>query len=180
MLKKIVKLAGTLLSMVITLIVMTALFASLLTSLEVQCELQADQSYTCESRDVFFGWTLAEVHATQVYDIERNLDCRGAGPKKGCSAHAEFLTTTGDRIVLSRTYTESDQVQKAVNALKPLMADKSTPIEMTFPPMTFTLVIAIGSVSCVAVIFLLVAVIMVFGKDPKDLEARALDLRQRR
>ena len=150
-----------------------------MTSLEVNCDLQADQSYTCQSRDTYLGLSFSEVTAEQVSGIEEDLTCGGAGKNKGCSAHAEFLTTTGERVILSRRYTDPDQVRKAVNALTPLMAAKSTPIEMTFPPSSLVSVIMISVGSCIFILLIFVAFIMLFGKDVKDLEANAIDLRKK-
>lgn len=150
-----------------------------MTSLEVICDLQDDQSYTCRSHDTLFGWALSEVNAEQVSGIEQDLTCGGAGKNKGCSAHAEFLTTTGDRIILSRLYTNTDQVEKAVNALESLMTSKSTPIDMTFPPSTFVSVAMISFGSCVFILLIFVAFIMLFGKDVKDIESNAIDLRKK-
>lgn len=150
-----------------------------MTSLEVHCELQDYQLYTCQSRDTLLGWTLTESNATQVYGIERDLTCGGAGKNKGCSAHAEFKTSTADRVVLSRRYTDPDQVQKAVNVLEPLMTSKSTPIDMVFPPSTFVSVIMISVGSCIFIILLFVAIIQLFGKEVNDPQALVIDLRKK-
>ncbi|MBV6399954.1 MAG: hypothetical protein CNIPEHKO_00235 [Anaerolineales bacterium] len=169
-------------SILIGIVVMVVVFLSLgllVSSLAVRCDLQNDQVYTCQARDTLFGVTIREVSAEQVYDISRELTCKGAGPNKGCSAHAEFNTATGETIILSTLYTNPDQVQKAVNALKPLMADKSTPIDIVFPPSTFTSVVIFSVVSCLFILFVLIALIFLFGKDPKDLKARTIDLRRK-
>lgn len=160
-------------------VMMFAFFAPSLTSLEVHCDLQADQFYTCQSRDTFLGQTLKEVNATQVNGIESDLNCKGSGPNRGCSARAEFKTAAGDLIALSRMYTDPSQVQKVVNALDPLMASKSSPIDMTFSPSTFVSVILISAGSCVVIFLLLVAILMLFGKEAKDTEAHAIDLRKK-
>jgi hypothetical protein len=155
---------------VITAVGMFAIFAPSLTSLEIYCDLQEDQFYTCQSSDTLLGQTLKKVNATQVYEIELDLTCKGSGNTRGCSAHAEFISATGDRIIVSSRYTDPSQVQKVVNALDPLMASKSTPIDMTFPPSTFVSVIMISIGSCVVILLLLVAVLMLFGKEVKQLE----------
>jgi hypothetical protein len=150
-----------------------------MTSLEVSCDLQDDQSYSCQSRDTYLDWTFSEVNAEQVSSIEEDLTCGGAGKNKGCSAHAEFLTTTGDRVILSRRYTDPDQVRKAVNTLTPLLAGKSTPIEMTFPPSSLVSVIMISVGSCIFLLLIFVAFIMLFGKDVNDPESNVIDLRKK-
>ena len=150
-----------------------------MTSLEVRCDLQDNQSYTCQSRDTYLGLSFSEVNAEQVSSIEEDLTCGGAGKNKGCSAHAEFLTTAGERVILSRRYTNPDLVGKAVNALTPLMASKSTPIEMTFPPSSFVSVIMISVGSCIFILLMFIAFLMLFGKDGKDLESSAIDLRKK-
>ena len=148
-------------------------------SLEVHCDLQDEQVYTCQSRDMLFGWTLSEVTADQVYGIERDLTCKGSGPNKGCSARAEFKTSSADRIVLSRRYNNPDQVQKVVNALGPLMEGKSTPIDMVFPPSTFVSVVMITIGACMFVLLLFVVAIQIFGKTVGDPNARVIDLRRK-
>lgn len=158
---------------------MFAIAAMIMTSLEVNCELQDDLFYTCQARDTLFDITLSEMNADQVYAIERDLTCSGSGNKRGCSARAEFINTSGDRIALSRMYTDPDQVQKAVNALDPLMASKSSPIDMTFPPSTFVSIILISVGSCIVLLLLLVAVLMLFGKDSKEIEVQAIDLKKK-
>jgi len=161
------------------MVVVFLLFGRLVSSLAVRCDLQNDQVYTCQARDTLFGVAISEVSAEQVYDIESELTCKGAGPNKGCSAHAEFNTATGETIILSALYTNPDQVQKAVNALKPLMADKATPIDMVFPPSTFTSIVMYSVISCLFFLFVLIALFFLFGKDPKDLKARTIDLRRK-
>lgn len=144
-------------------------------SLEVHCELQDDQSYICQARNTYLGWTLSEVNASQVYDVDQDLTCSGSGNKKGCSAHAEFLTTPGERVVVSRRYTDPSEVQKVVNALKPLMTGKSTLIDMVFPPSTFVSVTIISVASCIVILLLLTAIVMLFGKDGSELQPRVVD-----
>lgn len=156
-----------------------AIAAFTMTSLEVHCDLQEDQFYTCQSRDTLLGVTLSEVNAEQVYAIERDLTCTGSGRNRGCSARAEFKTATGDLISLSKMYTDPDQVQKAVGDLTPLLSGKSTPIDMTFPPSTFVSVVIISVASCVFILLLFVALIMLFGKDVNELQPRAIDLRKK-
>lgn len=141
-------------------------------SLAVRCDLQNDQLYTCRSSSIILGITLLEVNAEQVNDIERDLTCKGAGPNRGCSAHAEFKTTTGDSIILSKLYTDPDQVQKMVDELKSLMADKVTSIDIVFPPSTFTSVVLNTIGGCVFILFLFIGLIFIFGKDAKDLKLR--------
>lgn len=141
-------------------------------SLAVRCDLQNDQLYTCRSSSIILGITLLEVNAEQVNDIERDLTCKGAGPNRGCSAHAEFITATGETITLSKLYTDPGQVQKMVNELKPLMADKATSIDIVFSPSTFMSVVLNTIGGCVFILFLLIGLIFMFGKDAKDLKLR--------
>lgn len=163
---------------IVVVVVMFFSFGGLVSSLAVYCKLDGNQLYTCQARDTLFGVSLSEAHAEQVNNIERELTCKGAGPNKGCSAHAEFKTAPGETIILSALYTNPDQVEKAVDTLKLLMADKATTIDVVFPPSRFTSIVLISVVSCLSILFVLVAIVFLFGKDPKDLESHAIDLRR--
>lgn len=168
MIKKILSAIGMIMIGALTLLFLNAFNSSL----AVRCDLQNDQLYTCQSNSVVLGITFLEVNAEQVNDIARDLTCKGAGPNKGCSAHAEFITATGETITLSKLYTDSGQVQKMVDELKPLMADKATSIDIVFSPSTFMSVVLNTIGGCVFMLFLLIGLIFIFGKDAKDLKLR--------
>lgn len=144
-------------------------------SLAVRCDLQEDQFYTCQSRDILFGLTFSEVNATQVFGIDIETNCSNKS-ERGCSSRAKFKTATGEEISLSRVYTDKVQVSKVLNELSPLMENKYTPIDMVFPPRPFTLVIMISATLFFTVILGIAALIFLFGKDPKDIEAGAIHL----
>lgn len=122
------------------------------TALEVSCELQADKTYTCQVNETVLGWSISETQFDQVIDVDRDLNCSGSGKSKGCSARAEFQTPTGDRISLSGRFTDPDHVQKLVNAIKPLMQTRSTPINYTGARSPFLLV---SLTSCLTMAFIL-------------------------
>lgn len=168
MFKKILSGIGLIAIGIITMLVLKAFN----TSLGVRCDLQSNQSYTCQARDTVFGITLITVNAEKVNDIEQDLTCKGAGPNRGCSAHAEFKTITRETIILSRLYTDPNEVQKAVNELKPLMVDKVTSIDIVFPPSSFTSIVFTSIGLCVFILFLFIGLIFMFGKDVKDLKVK--------
>ena len=173
--KKISNFFKIILIVLLVVAVIIATGAITVSSLAVHCDLQEDQFYTCQSRDIVFGLTLSKVTATQVFRIDSETHC-SSGSKRGCSTRAWFETASGEEITLSRVYTNNAQVSKVVNALSPLMENKSTPIDMVFPPAPLVLVI----MSCATLFFIailgFVALIFLFGKDPKDIEAGAIHL----
>ena len=148
-------------------------------SLGVRCDLQENQYYTCQAHDILLGITLSEVTAGQVYGLDYDFDCGGSGTKRSCSDRANFITADGDRIRLSNLYISTDQVPKMVDTLNSLMAKKSTPINMVFPPTTFTSIVTISIISCVLILFTFTTLLFLFGKDAKDLESHAIDLRKK-
>lgn len=179
MLKKITGFFGLFIITILIAGTILFLFGGIASSLEVRCQLQEDQSYTCEARDVILGIRFSKVNAEQVSRLESDFSCGGSGTKRSCSERAHFITADGDRIRLSNIYTSTDQVPKMMGTLNSLMAEKSTPIEMTFPPSTFTSVVMISVGSCIFILLIFVAFIMLFGKDAKDLESNAIDLRKK-
>lgn len=155
------------------------LLGGIASSLKVHCDLQEDQFYTCQTRDTILGIPFSEVNAERVTAVEHELKCSGGGTTKRCSDRADFVTADGGRIRLSDIYIDVDQVPKMADTLNSLMAEKSTPIDLTFPPSTFTSVVTISMGSCLLIVFIFIAFIFLFGKDAKDLESRAIDLRKK-
>lgn len=179
MIKKIVKFIGTFVIVLLAGGAVLFLFGGVASSLKVRCDLQEDQSYACQSRDAILGIPFTEVNAERVYAVEHELKCKGGGTTRGCNDRAYFITADGGRILLSGMYIDADQVPKMTDALNSLMAEKSTPIEATFPPSTFASVVTISVGSCLFILFLFIAFMTLFGKDAKDLESRAIDLRRK-
>jgi len=179
MLKKITGFFGTLITAILIAGAALFLFGGIASSLEVRCQLQEDQSYTCEGRDVILGIRFSKVNAEQVNRLERDFSCGGSGTKRSCSERAYFITADGNRIRLSNIYISTDQVPEMVDTLNSLMAEKSTPIDKVFPPSTFISIITISIGSCLLILFLFISVMLLFGKNVKDIETHAIDLRQK-
>jgi hypothetical protein len=103
--------------------------ASFSTSLDVTCELQDDETYTCQARDTLLTLAVSKKQAEHVVGLEKHLKCSGTGSRKGCSHISEFITASGERIKLSSLFTTSEsQVTELVNTINGLMNIQSTPI----------------------------------------------------
>ncbi|GMV32473.1 MAG: hypothetical protein DYG85_05105 [Chloroflexi bacterium CFX1] len=178
MFKKIVKFIATFI--IVFFIGGAALFllGGVASSLKVRCKLQGDQLYTCQSHDAILGIPFTTVRADRVSAVEHELKCEGGGTTKRCSDRAYFITADGGRILVSGIYIDTDQVPKMADALNSLMAEKTTPIDAAFSPSTFASVVTLSVCSCLFILFIFIAFITLFGKDAKDLESRAIDLRR--
>lgn len=101
-------------------------------SLHVSCELQVDETYTCEARDEIFGWGPIKVQADHVIGIEWELKCKANNTKGGCAHVSQFQTKTGEKVKLSNFFTsEKEKVEELVQAIESLMKEKSPSIEYT-------------------------------------------------
>jgi hypothetical protein len=142
------------------------------TSLNVTCDLQNDETYTCQARDTLLEWAVTEKQAEHVIGMEQHLKCSGSGSKRGCSYISDFVTTTGEKIQLSHLFTSSkSQVTEAVDTINGLMAEKSTPINYTsgFSPwLAFDLCLS----SFMVIMFLLRAFMGLFEKPNKTNQDR--------
>jgi hypothetical protein len=143
MFKKFIAFIGDLLLIVVVSGAIILFSQSLITSEHVNCELQQDQLYTCNTEDVIFGLKVSGVTAEKVYDIDYDLKCSKSSKARGCVAYAAFQIEGSEPTLLSKRYKNPDQVQKMVNILKPLMAEKDALIDMSFPPSTFSIILVI-------------------------------------
>jgi hypothetical protein len=134
------------------------------TSLELHCELEPDNTYTCLVRETVLNYTLSESQYKNVISTFRDLNCSGSGSKRGCSANGEFHTSTGEKLVFTRSYTDSTRVQQLVNEVDGAMAAGTTPIDFSgkrYP------IIGICLAAFMTPLFLLVAILKIFPR-PKD------------
>lgn len=101
------------------------------TSLALHCELQSDNTYTCQISENVLGYKFSEATYENVTSTNRNLDCSGTGSSRGCSATGEFHTSNGKRIIFTGNFTDPDRVQDLVTEVDGAMAAGSTPIDFS-------------------------------------------------
>ncbi len=98
-------------------------------SLHVTCELQADNTYTCDIRDVLLGWDISNTHVEQVVGIEGVSDCSGnTKASEGCSYTAHFQTTTGEKVRLGKFFNAVPKVSKELVTTIDNLMIKNTPV----------------------------------------------------
>lgn len=120
-----------------------ALFGqSLITTERVTCELQEDQFYNCTAQDLIFGIRISERTAEKVNSIGYDLKCSESSDGRSCTAFASFKTEDGAAIQVSKRYKDPDQVRKMTETLNSLINEKSNPINITFPPSLFAMILA--------------------------------------
>jgi len=115
--------------MIVFGVVMLYWFSS---SLHITCELQGDETYTCEARDEIFGWGPIKTQANNVVGIEWELKCKANNNKGGCAYVSQFQTTTGEKVKLSNLFTTNEEkVEELVQTVESLMKEKSPSIDYT-------------------------------------------------
>ena len=120
-----------------------ALFGqSLITTERVTCELQEDQFYSCTAQDLIFGLRISERTAEKVHSIGYDLKCSESSDGRSCTAFASFKTEDGTSVQVSKRYKDPDQVRKMTEMLNSLINEKSTSINITFPPSLFATILA--------------------------------------
>jgi hypothetical protein len=81
---------------------------------DISCDRQADQTYTCQFKTLFFGKIqISEREVEGIVDIVKERD----SCDDGCSYRAEFVTNTGKREPLSVVWTDEGPVLEQVNAI---------------------------------------------------------------
>jgi hypothetical protein len=81
---------------------------------EVSCTGQADQTYICHFKTLFFGrYPIRDRTVENITDIVKESDsCDG-----GCAYRAEFVTKDGKREALSSVWTDEGPVLEQVNTI---------------------------------------------------------------
>jgi hypothetical protein len=81
---------------------------------EVNCIRQADQTYTCHFKTLFFGkYQIHDREVAGIVDIKMERDICD----DGCSYRAEFVTSSGEQEPLSSVWTDQGPVLKQVNTI---------------------------------------------------------------
>jgi hypothetical protein len=100
---------------------------------EVNCDLQADQTYTCQLRTLLFGKI-----PTVVFDhgIKNVVDITIAenDSSDGVSYRAEFVTSNGKQIPLNETYTDYNPVSLQVHAIQPQLSQHTDHVSYRVEP----------------------------------------------
>src|SRR5262245_22595449 len=111
MIKKLLLILATSLGLLCFGLIFVVIFVN---ATEVDCMLQADDSYTCTIRTLFLGQVqLFERRVEGIVDITIEDD----GCSDGCSYRAEFVTASGQQVPLSEVYTDRGPVQQQVDTL---------------------------------------------------------------
>lgn len=136
-----------------------AIFAqSLITTEKVICNLQENQLYNCSAQDSIVGLKISNVTAENVYDIDYDLKCSESSNGRSCTAFASFQTEGGAPVLLSKRYKDPDQVRIMTDTLRSQFSEKTSSIDMSFPPSTFSIIIVGIFVAAFSIFMLIRAV----------------------
>jgi len=108
---------------------------------EVDCRLQADETYTCKSRTLLLGQIQTFTReTTDIVDIKIERD----SCDDGCSYRAEFVTAQGSQVPLSEVYTDEGPVVQQVNELRPQLTQREEAITYRAEPPWWVLLLVGG------------------------------------
>src|SRR5215216_343432 len=121
-----------------------------LTSTEIACARQADETFTCNTQTLMLGkFPMFEREITQIIDVDIFDD----GCSDGCSYRAEFITSDGGQVPVNEVYTNYNPVSHRVNELKRRMNSGESSFEYKIEPLWWVLYLVGG-------LFLMEAVIL--------------------
>jgi hypothetical protein len=81
---------------------------------DINCTRQANQTYTCQFKTLFFGrYLIRERRVENITDIVMQRD----SCDDGCSYRAEFISSDGKREPLSSIFTDQNTVTQQVNTI---------------------------------------------------------------
>lgn len=85
---------------------------------EFNCTRQANETYTCNVRTMFFGKIqISERNRENIVDIIKERD----SCSDGCGYRAEFVTSEGRQYPLTQVWTDEGPVMAQINEIRPQM-----------------------------------------------------------
>jgi len=114
----------------------------------VDCTLQSNEAYTCETRTLLLGRVQTFEHKyEQVVDIKLESD----SCDDGCSYRAEFVTRDGSQYPLSEVFTDRGPAQEPVQVLRPQMQQRVESINYRMDP-AWWMILLIGGLSVMGIL----------------------------
>jgi len=98
---------------------------------EINCTRQANETYTCNVRTLFFGkiQTFERTRENVVDIIKERDSC-----SDGCGYRAEFVTSEGSQFPLSSVWTDEGPVLAQINQIRPQMQSGAPSITYAVEP----------------------------------------------
>ena len=136
-------------------------------STDVNCVRQANETYTCHFKTLFFGKVqVREREVENITDIVKERD----SCDDGCSYRAEFVTSNGRQEPLSVVYTDEGPVLEQVNTIGSQMHSGAEQIDYRSDPPWWVLYL-VGGLTVMSM--LLSPLMFLSGKNDKKAAARS-------